>query len=80
MRMFHVAGIAVVGILAAVPAIRLALKDLEEVYVFQRREVVTAIGLVPYHVYDFLSNVSRSISGRAILSEDDVAAGRALPW
>jgi lipoteichoic acid synthase len=52
--LFAVGGFATAGLMAAIPALRLLKSDPEEVfeYIFQRRQVVGAIGLLPYHAYD----------------------------
>jgi lipoteichoic acid synthase len=62
--LFSVGGFAIAGLIAAIPSVRLFKSDPEEVfeYVFQRRQVVSAIGLLPYHAYDCVMHLIYSFS------------------
>ena len=63
------------GLIASIPAIRLIATDTDQVFecIFQRREIVKSIGLLPYHVYDTLAYLAYSFWGRWIVSDEDCA-------
>src|SRR5262245_28737449 len=53
-RAHAAAGLLVAGLFLVLPSVRMAWLDPEEVfgYAAQRRDVVAAVGLLPYHAYD----------------------------
>ena len=70
-RAAFVGAVAIAGCIVAVPAIRRFRADPDEVfeYVFQRRQIVGTIGLLPYHVYDFFTWATYRYAARASNSE-----------
>lgn len=72
-RIYVALALAAAGLATAIPAVRLVAADPEEVfeYVFQRREIVSAIGLLAYHVYDAAAHLTYSLAGRWGVSAED---------
>ena len=66
--------LAAVGAIVSIPAGRLFWNDTEEVFTFAitRRQIVTAIGLLPYHVFDVAMNIAYPAAGRLKVGEADV--------
>jgi lipoteichoic acid synthase len=66
--------LAAAGVVTALPAARLLWRDPEEVFAFAitRRQVVTAVGVLPYHLFDVAMNVAYPVAGRLQVSEADV--------
>jgi lipoteichoic acid synthase len=58
--------LATAGLLLGLPAALLAWRDREGVfeYVIERRQVVTAVGLLPYHLYDAVITAWYPLAGR----------------
>lgn len=62
------------GVVAALPAARLVWQDAEEVFAFAitRRQVVTAVGVLPYHLFDVAMNLAYPVAGRLQVGGADV--------
>jgi lipoteichoic acid synthase len=62
------------GVVTALPAARLVWRDPEEVFAFAitRRQVITAVGVLPYHLFDVVTNVAYPVAGRLQVSDADV--------